>query len=87
MNAVKAALSAFFSTPDPRLVRRYGLAIILALGLPKIVWDIWRLRASRSGKTSGNDADSALVQKDPVLKVLRVTVAKAVVDLREAWEV
>ena len=85
--AIRAALSAVLSTPDPRFVRRYGLAIVLALGLPKIVWDIWRLRTSRA-IVVGSDADArALTQKDPVLKVLNVTVAKAVMDLREAWKV
>ena len=55
--AIRAALSAVLSTPDPRFVRRYGLAIVLALGLPKIVWDIWRLRTSRA-IVVGSDADA-----------------------------
>ena len=72
--------SAFTTPPTPITIRKYGLLILLFLAVPKICWDLLRLRSyaikdeAPEGKT------------DPAIRVLRLALSKALSDLNRCWE-
>ena len=71
-----------FSTPQPSTIRKYGLMILLCLGVPKITWDILRIRQA-STFVSTLDEDE---KKDPPVRVLRLAAAKAMKDMNAIWD-
>ncbi len=74
-----------FTMPDPRTIRRYGILIMLVLGVPKVLWDVVRLRQSAQ-KLDETDEFGQEPVKDPTLRVLRIAVQKAAEELRDMWE-
>ena len=69
------------STPDPKNLRRNAVYILFILGVPKVVWDVVRIKKSLGVFTKDEDKE----KKDPPEKILCMAVSKAVVESRKAW--
>ena len=72
----------FTSVPSPASIRKYGIYILLLLGVPKITWDILRIRQASCFKSSIDDDE----KKDPAIRVLRLAAVKALKDMQAVWE-
>ena len=78
MGAIFSRLRNFTTVPAPHIIRKYGMMVLFLLGVPKVTWDLWRIKNASSFQSS-IDADE---KKDPPIKVLRLAATKALKDMK-----
>ena len=89
LKTLLASLLFLFRTPSPKSLRKNSIAIFLILSIPKVLWDVFRFRASSLAKVGIRDTEKKeedKQKKDDPRVVLSLSVQKTVVELRKTWE-
>ena len=82
MGAIFSKLRNFTTVPAPHMIRKYGIMVLLLLGVPKVAWDFWRIKNASSFKST-IDEDEIV---DAPAHVLRLAAKKALKDMSDVWE-
>jgi ABC-type multidrug transport system fused ATPase/permease subunit len=80
MGSFFTKLMSISTPPHPTTIRKFSLFILLSLAIPKVAWDIIRLKTYSTKDEESDDLT------DPALRVLRLALSKALMDLNRCWD-